>query len=41
MMSRLMKYRPIKCAVIIYGYAADGYKSNYEKFATAQSATSW
>ncbi len=28
MMSRLMKYRPIKCAVIIYGYDADGYKGS-------------
>ena len=28
MMSRLMKYRPIKCDVIIYGYDADGYKDN-------------
>ena len=28
MTGRLMKYRPIKCDVIIYGYDADGYKGN-------------
>ena len=28
MKCRLMKYRPIKCDVIIYGYDADGYKGS-------------
>ena len=34
---RLMKYRPIKCAVIIYGYDADGYKGKGQIFADVKT----
>ena len=33
-----MKYRPTKCAVIIYGYDADGYKGNEQIFADVKVA---
>ena len=29
----LIKYRPIKCVDIIYGYAANGYKGSEQLFA--------
>ncbi len=32
-----MKYRPIKCAVIIYGYDADGYKGKGQIFADVKT----
>lgn len=34
---RLMKYRPIKCDVIIYGYDADGYKGSEQIFADVKT----
>ena len=33
-----MKYRPTKCAVIIYGYGADGYKGSEQIFADVKVA---
>ena len=32
-----MKYRPIKCDVIIYGYDADGYKGSDQIFADVKA----
>ena len=38
MILRPTKYRPIKCAVIIYGYDADGYKGCEQIFADVKTA---
>ena len=32
-----MKYRPIQCDVIIYGYDADGYKGSDQIFADVKA----